>query len=99
MPTSLATSHHSAAAGVSYPTPRASASAMLQQQQKQHRVFHGVVTKLHDNFGFVDEDIFFQTRSFQHFAVYYLAAVMDCIMGLTCLPVIRMDYGLLIENK
>lgn len=25
------------------------------------RVFTGTVTKLHDNFGFVDEDVFFQT--------------------------------------
>jgi len=24
-------------------------------------VFTGTVTKLHDNFGFVDEDVFFQT--------------------------------------
>lgn len=27
---------------------------------KQQRVFTGTVTKLHDNFGFVDEDVFFQ---------------------------------------
>jgi len=38
-----------------------------QQQQsvaapKQHRVFTGVITKLHDNFGFIDEDVFFQLR-------------------------------------
>ena len=35
------------------------------QPQQQHgtgqRVFTGTVTKLHDNFGFVDEDVFFQT--------------------------------------
>ena len=32
-----------------------------QQQQTSQRVFTGTVTKLHDNFGFVDEDVFFQT--------------------------------------
>jgi len=68
LPTSLATSQ---VAGVSYPTPRA-ASAVQQPQpaqqqqsttsQSQHRVFTGVVTKMHDNFGFIDEDVFFQTR-------------------------------------
>jgi len=56
--------------GVSYPTPRA-ASALPQPQQQQqqsavsqqqHRVFTGVVTKLQDNFGFIDDDVFFQTR-------------------------------------
>ena len=31
------------------------------QQQASQRVFTGTVTKLHDNFGFVDEDVFFQT--------------------------------------
>ncbi|XP_035205018.1 cell division cycle and apoptosis regulator protein 1-like isoform X2 [Stegodyphus dumicola] len=31
-----------------------------QQQQYKHRVFTGTVTKLHENFGFVDEDVFFQ---------------------------------------
>ena len=29
--------------------------------QPSQRVFTGTVTKLHDNFGFVDEDVFFQT--------------------------------------
>jgi len=29
---------------------------------KQQRVFTGTVTKVSDNFGFVDEDVFFQTR-------------------------------------
>lgn len=37
---------------------------ILQQQQpppsQQQRVFTGTVTKMHDNFGFVDEDVFFQ---------------------------------------
>ncbi|KAF8781684.1 cell division cycle and apoptosis regulator protein 1-like [Argiope bruennichi] len=31
-----------------------------QAQQYKHRVFTGTVTKLHENFGFVDEDVFFQ---------------------------------------
>uniref|UniRef100_A0A8C4R508 Cell division cycle and apoptosis regulator 1 n=1 Tax=Eptatretus burgeri TaxID=7764 RepID=A0A8C4R508_EPTBU len=31
-----------------------------QPQPQKQRVFTGVVTKLHDNFGFVDEDVFFQ---------------------------------------
>jgi len=56
----------SSASGVSYPTPRAALTAQQQQQtpvtQKQHRFFTGVVTKLHDNFGFIDDDVFFQTR-------------------------------------
>jgi len=71
LPTSLATSQ---VAGVSYPTSRAASvaqqphPAQQQQQQqltpalKQQRVFTGTVTKLHDNFGFIDEDVFFQTR-------------------------------------
>jgi len=59
-------------ADVSYPTPRAASAAQqaqptqqLQQSvsaQKQHRVFTGVVTKLRDDFGFIDDDVFFQTR-------------------------------------
>jgi len=58
-------------AGVSYPTPPRAVSAPQQPQptqqltaaaQKQHRAFTGVVTKLHDNFGFVDDDVFFQMR-------------------------------------
>ncbi|XP_023931165.1 cell division cycle and apoptosis regulator protein 1-like [Lingula anatina] len=53
IPTTLATTQ---VATVSYPTPRAA-----QQPQPKQRVFTGVVTKLHDNFGFVDEDVFFQT--------------------------------------
>ncbi|XP_063135381.1 cell division cycle and apoptosis regulator protein 1 isoform X6 [Rattus norvegicus] len=42
---------------VSYPTPR---SSQQQTQPQKQRVFTGVVTKLHDTFGFVDEDVFFQ---------------------------------------
>ncbi|GFQ79820.1 cell division cycle and apoptosis regulator protein 1 [Trichonephila clavata] len=37
--------------------------AQQQQQQYKQRVFTGVVTKLHENFGFVDEDVFFQISS------------------------------------
>ena len=68
LPTSLATSQ---AASVSYPAAHvASAAQQLQSAQQQQqstaalkqRVFTGIVTKLHDNFGFIDEDVFFQTR-------------------------------------
>lgn len=41
----------------SYPTPR---SSQQQTQPQKQRVFTGAVTKLHDTFGFVDEDVFFQ---------------------------------------
>jgi len=54
IPTTLATTQM---ATVSYPTPRAA-----QQTQAKQRVFTGTVSKLHDNFGFVDEDVFFQTK-------------------------------------
>uniref|UniRef100_T1JF56 DBC1/CARP1 catalytically inactive NUDIX hydrolase domain-containing protein n=1 Tax=Strigamia maritima TaxID=126957 RepID=T1JF56_STRMM len=55
---------------VSYPTPRVLQQAPQYQHQQQQpqqppkqRVFTGGVTKLHDNFGFVDEDVFFQTST------------------------------------
>ncbi|KAL5018166.1 hypothetical protein ScPMuIL_003888 [Solemya velum] len=57
IPTTLATSQ---VATISYPAPRMAAPGPANQPQKQ-RVFTGTITKLHDNFGFVDEDIFFQT--------------------------------------
>ncbi|ESO81987.1 hypothetical protein LOTGIDRAFT_51697, partial [Lottia gigantea] len=44
---------------ISYPTPRPSAASPAVKQ----RVFTGTVTKLHDTFGFVDEEIFFQMTS------------------------------------
>ena len=34
----------------------------MSQQQPQHKAFTGRVTKLLDNFGFVDDDVFFQLR-------------------------------------
>ncbi|XP_056018818.1 cell division cycle and apoptosis regulator protein 1-like isoform X3 [Ostrea edulis] len=55
IPTTLATTQ---VATVSYPAPRAAA---VQANQPKQRVFTGTITKLHDNFGFVDEDVFFQT--------------------------------------
>ncbi|XP_022315964.2 cell division cycle and apoptosis regulator protein 1-like isoform X3 [Crassostrea virginica] len=55
IPTTLATTQ---VATVSYPAPRA---ASVQANQPKQRVFTGTITKLHDNFGFVDEDVFFQT--------------------------------------
>uniref|UniRef100_A0A8D0BP59 Cell division cycle and apoptosis regulator protein 1 n=1 Tax=Salvator merianae TaxID=96440 RepID=A0A8D0BP59_SALMN len=59
LPTSLSLSTPQPAAQitVSYPTPR---SSQQQSQPQKQRVFTGVVTKLHDTFGFVDEDVFFQ---------------------------------------
>lgn len=63
---------------VSYPNPRAlnptafQTQTVPQQQQAntgggntstKQRVFTGIVTKVHDNFGFVDEDVFFQTNA------------------------------------
>lgn len=50
----------------------AAAAAVVQQhsaqqqhqatQQQQPRVFTGTVTKLHENFGFIDDDVFFQIK-------------------------------------
>ncbi|XP_018097853.1 cell division cycle and apoptosis regulator protein 1 isoform X1 [Xenopus laevis] len=59
LPTSLAlsTPQQAAQITVSYPTPR---SNQQQTQPQKQRVFTGVVTKLHETFGFVDEDVFFQ---------------------------------------
>lgn len=61
---------------VTYPNPRALNPTAFQTQgvntiQQQNtsntstkqRVFTGTVTKVHDNFGFVDEDVFFQTTA------------------------------------
>ena len=56
MPTTLASSQVQT---VSYPAPRTQVPPGGGAKQ---RVFTGTVTKLHDNFGFVDEDVFFQTR-------------------------------------
>ena len=56
IPTTLASSQVQT---VSYPAPRAQ---MQPGAGAKQRVFTGTVTKLHDNFGFVDEDVFFQTR-------------------------------------
>ncbi|XP_055503293.1 cell division cycle and apoptosis regulator protein 1 isoform X2 [Leucoraja erinacea] len=57
MPMNLNAPQTTAQITVSYPTPR---SAQKQNQPQKQRVFTGVVTKLHDTFGFVDEDVFFQ---------------------------------------
>lgn len=65
LPTTLASSH---VATVTYPSPRPVAASALQHKQ---RVFTGTVTKLHENFGFVDEDVFFQTRFLQSHILYY----------------------------
>lgn len=75
-------------ATVSYPTPRALNPTAFQSppvstippvpttappsQPPKQRVFSGTVTKVHDNFGFVDEDVFFQTR---YFFTYYITFI------------------------
>lgn len=47
-------------ASVSYPPPVASNRVSPAQQSLKQRFFTGTVTKIMDNFGFVDEDVFFQ---------------------------------------
>ncbi|XP_015117706.1 cell division cycle and apoptosis regulator protein 1 isoform X2 [Diachasma alloeum] len=78
LPSGIAGQLYPQVATVSYPTPRTlNANAFqqtvggVQQQVQQNvqssstkqRVFTGTVTKVHDNFGFVDEDVFFQTNA------------------------------------
>ncbi|XP_043273869.1 cell division cycle and apoptosis regulator protein 1-like isoform X2 [Venturia canescens] len=78
LPSGIAGQLYPQVATVSYPTPRALNTNAFQQsvtgvpQQVQsnvqssstkQRVFTGTVTKVHDNFGFVDEDVFFQTSA------------------------------------
>ncbi|XP_075971593.1 cell division cycle and apoptosis regulator protein 1-like [Anticarsia gemmatalis] len=53
---------------VAYPTPRAMNPGMYQNAQSnqspanaEQRVFTGTVTKTHNDFGFVDHDVFYQT--------------------------------------
>lgn len=53
---------------VAYPTPRAMNPNIYQnntpnpaQQSSEQRVFTGTVTKTHNDFGFVDHDVFYQT--------------------------------------
>ncbi|VDN01647.1 unnamed protein product [Thelazia callipaeda] len=36
--------------------------AQQQSFQQKNRTFSGVVTKMHDNYGFIDDDVFFQVR-------------------------------------
>ncbi|XP_011504659.1 PREDICTED: cell division cycle and apoptosis regulator protein 1-like [Ceratosolen solmsi marchali] len=78
LPSGIAGQLYPQVATVSYPTPRAlntntftqSVAGVAQQVQQnvppsstKQRVFTGTVTKVHDNFGFVDEDVFFQTSA------------------------------------
>uniref|UniRef100_S4R9W0 Cell division cycle and apoptosis regulator 1 n=1 Tax=Petromyzon marinus TaxID=7757 RepID=S4R9W0_PETMA len=58
MPTSLAAPQQAQQMTVSYPTPRI--ISVTQSVAQKQRVFTGVITKLHDNFGFIDDDVFFQ---------------------------------------
>lgn len=50
-----------------FQTPNLTSVAPVQNSQAnastKQRVFTGTVTKVHDNFGFVDEDVFFQTTA------------------------------------
>ncbi|KAL1117588.1 hypothetical protein AAG570_003903 [Ranatra chinensis] len=61
---------YGAVGAVTYPTRALNSAAFQGTQQQQQpgsgsngkqRVFTGTVTKVQDNFGFVDEDVFFQT--------------------------------------
>ncbi|KAK7493304.1 hypothetical protein BaRGS_00015430 [Batillaria attramentaria] len=62
MPTTLGAGTTQVAT-VSYPTARATqATTTAAAANQKQRVFTGTVTKLHDNFGFIDEDVFFQTN-------------------------------------
>eukprot|EP00106_Octopus_bimaculoides_P005640 XP_014773082.1 PREDICTED: cell division cycle and apoptosis regulator protein 1-like [Octopus bimaculoides] len=58
IPTSLATTTQ--VASVSYPPPVGSTRLAPAQQSLKQRFFTGTVTKIMDNFGFVDDDVFFQ---------------------------------------
>ncbi|XP_031842113.1 cell division cycle and apoptosis regulator protein 1 isoform X1 [Nomia melanderi] len=78
LPSGIAGQLYPQVATVSYPTPRAlntnafqpSVAGVPQQVQQnvpssstKQRVFTGTVTQVYDNFGFVDEDVFFQTNA------------------------------------
>jgi transcription termination factor Rho len=43
-------------------TQAVNAVMQQQQQQKNQRAFVGIVTKMQDNYGFVDDDVFFQVK-------------------------------------
>jgi len=61
-----------AGGGISYPIRQQQSGGFGQPQQnmgasngtpqQQNRVFTGTVTKLHENFGFIDDDVFFSTN-------------------------------------
>ncbi|XP_015434424.1 PREDICTED: cell division cycle and apoptosis regulator protein 1 isoform X2 [Dufourea novaeangliae] len=78
LPSGIAGQLYPQVATVSYPTPRAlntnafqpNVAGVPQQVQQnvppsstKQRVFTGTVTQVYDNFGFVDEDVFFQTNA------------------------------------
>ncbi|XP_076643256.1 cell division cycle and apoptosis regulator protein 1 isoform X2 [Halictus rubicundus] len=78
LPSGIAGQLYPQVATVSYPTPRAlntnafqpSVAGVPQQVQQnvpssstKQRVFTGTVTQVYDNFGFVDDDVFFQTNA------------------------------------
>ncbi|ELU05545.1 hypothetical protein CAPTEDRAFT_214786 [Capitella teleta] len=81
LPTTLATvCSNPQMATVSYPAPR---GAPPPGPQPKQRVFTGTVTKLHENFGFVDEDVFFQTRCSvaEPQMVFHLSRNSSCVKG------------------
>ena len=51
-------------------------------QPPKQRVFTGTVTKVHDNFGFVDEDVFFQMRYILNFCLELCFNVKAIIFNL-----------------
>ena len=65
LPTTLATTQTNA---ITYPAARPAAVGPPTQvgvgslSQQQSKVFTGVVTKMHENFGFIDDEVFFQIR-------------------------------------
>ena len=48
--------------GANYLSRMTVAPPQLSQPTIKQRVFSGTVTKTHENFGFIDDDVFFQTR-------------------------------------
>jgi len=60
MPTTLATVQNT---GANYLSRMTVAPPQLSQPTIKQRVFSGTVTKTHENFGFIDDDVFFQTSS------------------------------------
>lgn len=86
LPTTLASNQMQP---IAYPAPR----PQMQQNPAgaKQRVFTGSVTKLHDNFGFVDEDVFFQTRLLvlQYILQTYRIVVVDAFRNCFCYSCVK----------